>query len=215
MVTMRKMSSISRFLTLSAAMLASATVTAACAGSSREFWPTAVTAAPKAVACDSSYVLHDGSTLSSCGGAIVVESGKDRSRQTLLRLQDDRLSAVMEIEMSDAGLRVGRAELKLIVLLDIGNEGCFGTYVLGIGEDGTLHRWGTADEVLDRDGETLCASSKMSVRIDRETAGATLLIAGPYLLPRKDGTYEHVNGTSAHALLTQGRFVRLSARTPE
>ncbi len=112
----------------------------------------------------------------------------------LFTLQDDSVRAVSEFPLDNASVVIGQDRLQSIVLIDTGADLCYGTVVLGVGQN-NFYSWGTLDEVIDESGEIHCSSKKITLNISRE--GVDLAVAAPFLMPRKDGNIfcESIRGT--------------------
>lgn len=170
---------------------------------------------PEVPGCSASYALQSGKRLLLCGKSLLLQepgsSPPQRRREALvLRLQDDTVLGIREFSLAGQRTALNRKPLETVLLIDTGADICFGTFVVLLGQNGELTRWGTLDEVVDKDGDIGCVSAKAQVSLAGR--GLEIHLPPPTLLPRKDGSYAVLKQVSVHVLTTDGELAHKPRR---
>jgi hypothetical protein len=159
----------------------------------------------KGKACEEVFPLADGRRFAACGKSLYITPSRGGAEQAkpVGRLQDDTVWAVRELPLNPA-VPLGSDTLTALVLVDTGNELCYGTMVMGLLGSGVIKQWGTVDQVLEREENVDCISS--AVKLSSAAGAVSLTLPADHSSPTPDGAYKRVHKALVLPMVRAGQF---------
>ena len=155
--------------------------------------------------CEEVFLLGEGRRFAVCRQSLYITPGKGGAEQArpVGRLQDDSVWAVRELPLSPA-VPVGVNTLTSLVLVDTGNELCYGTIVMGLLSNGAVMQWGTIDQVLVHEEDVRCMSSVL--KLSNAPGAVSLTLPAQHSRPTPDGAYKRVHRAVVLPVARAGQF---------
>lgn len=159
----------------------------------------------KGKACDVVSPLSEGRRFAICGSALYITLGQGEALQAkpVGRLKDDQVWSVRELPLTPV-VPLGSDTLTSLVLVDTGNELCYGTMVMGVLSSGAIKQWGTVDQVLEQEENVDCLASVL--KLSSANGEVSLNLPAEHSRPTSDGAYKRVHRAVALPIVSAGQF---------
>jgi hypothetical protein len=161
----------------------------------------------KGRSCETLFPLSEGRQFAVCGPALYITPGKGGAAQAkpVGHLRDDQVWAVRELPLSPV-VPIGTDTLTSLVLVDTGNELCYGTMVMGLLSSGATKQWGTLDQVLEHEENVDCLAS--ALKLSNAAGEVSLKLPAEHSTPTPDGAYKRVHRAVVLPIVSSGQFCR-------